>query len=283
MVNISKARDLMADSLINMLNFTITIPLDAMCKNIHTNSFIKLNQELFKADYLWNIYKAMGKTSGSRWTEFRKNYWYVAETEVNYSKQTMKLKLLALPSVPPYKANDLDNKETKSSKKVTSGKTSSKKDTVSLKKPSWMKKSDQNFIVDIVKKAIGTSTKTKTMANKCIVLFNKKHVYSLYYDFDHGKNFKSTWNDRSLNCGDGAVCMANLLYTLGLSPKMHLGSAGEIGESYGHYWLEVNIDGKTYYVDHANCTGCGGRAKLRTSGTDYGHHPKAGSIVSWKP
>ena len=57
MVAISEAREAMADSLINILDFSITIPLTSVTSRIHTNSFIKLNQELFKADELFEIYQ----------------------------------------------------------------------------------------------------------------------------------------------------------------------------------------------------------------------------------
>lgn len=282
-VPINEAREEMANSLINMFDFTITIPLTNLTKKIHTNSFIKLNTKLFDADYLWEIYKAMGKTSATRFVSFRQNYWYVSEVEVNYKNQTMKLKLLPLPSVPQYKKDELkassSGKSGKTIDKTNSGSTNS---SLKIRKPKWMSKSDQRFLEDLVKKAVGTANSDLKRAKNCVDLFNKYHTYRLYYDFDYGKNFKRTWKAKGLNCGDGALCMAYMFYALGLDPKMHLGSAGAIGEKYGHYWLEVKIDGKTYFTDHANCRGCAARSRLSTSGTLYGHHPHAGSIVSWK-
>ena len=284
MSTISDARDKMAKSLIDLVDFKITVPLTTRTKNIHTNSFIYF-EPLDFMDEMDNIYNGMTNTSGvgpssTRFVPYRKGYWYVKGVRIVYgTDKTMELTLAPMPTV--FEVEKITNNRTTSG---STGKTSSKTSSTSsakIRTPSWLSKSDKDFIRKIIIKAIGTKKDILAQANACISYFNSKHVYSFYNDFDHGMKFRSTWNDRGLNCGDGALLMCYLLYCLGLDPKMKLGSAGEIGENYGHYWGVVKIKGKTYYFDHANCTGCKGRAKLRTSGTDYGHRPRGGSYVSW--
>lgn len=236
-VTITQAREEMANSLINMLDFTITIPLTEHTKLIHTNSFIKLNQELVNASSLYDIYKAMGKTIASRNTNFRQGYWYVAETEVSYKDNTMKLKLLALPSVPNYDKNDMSNNGGSST-----GKTVGKANTNTTSK---VKLRGDKYCQEIVKKAIGTANNKLTMAKRCDDYFKKNHVYTKYYNFNYGKNFKNTWNHNALNCGDGAVCLCNMFYTIGLEPKMLL------SPDAAHYFVKVKIDGSWYYCDQS--------------------------------
>lgn len=265
-VTITQAREVMADSLISMLDFTITIPLTDLTKKIHTNSFIKLNQELFNADSLWRIYRDMGKTSASRNTSFRKGYWYVQETEVNHKNNTMKLKLLALPSVPNYSKTDMDFNGTG----VTVAKTSSNNSNkVKLRGDKYCQK--------IVKKAIGTANTKLSMAKKCDDYFKKNHVYTRYNDFHHGKNFKKTWNAKAMNCGDGAVCLCNMFYTIGLDPKMLL------SPDAAHYIVKVKIDGKWYYCDQSGAEGAHTNRRLSTNAKNsVWNGYSTGSERSWK-
>ena len=276
-VPINIAREEMANSLINMLDFTITIPLTEDTKNIHTNSFIRLNQDLVTADNLFDIYSAMGKTTASRNVNFRKNYWYVEETEVSYKNKTMKLKLLALPSVPKYDKNDMNNNSSSTNKTVNKTSTNNKSNNNSF--TGNVKLRGDKYCQEIVKKAIGTANNQLTMAKKCDDYFKKNHVYTKYYNFNYGKNFKKTWNHNALNCGDGAVCLCNMFYTIGLEPKMLLSPDTK------HYFVKVKIDGKWYYCDQSGSEKAHTNRRLSTShahSVSVWNGYSTGSEKSWK-
>lgn len=259
-VTINQAREEMANSLINMLDFTITIPLTEHTKLIHTNSFIKLNQELVGANSLYDIYTAMGKTIASRNVDFRKGYWYVAETEVSYKNNTMKLKLLALPSVPDYDKKDMDasSSSTGNTGKTVNKNTSSNSD-FKLKNVPCLGKSDNAFLQDIVKKAIGTASTDLARAKNIYNYYNNHHVYSSYSCMQH-TTFKSGWNDKSLNCGDGARVLSMMFKCIGLNPQ--------IGNGHNHFWVRVKIDGKYYYCDQAGSPGARNTRTLGTAGNN---------------
>ena len=270
-VTITQARDVMADSLISMLDFTITIPLTDLTKRIHTNSFIKLNQSLFNADYLWEIYKAMGKTPSSRNTDFREGYWYVQETEVNYKNNTMKLKLLALPSVPNYDKTDMNASGGSSSNvdKTSTDNNSSGSSNVKLKKNKDLSKKEQAFLEDIVKKAIGTKNTNVARAKACYKYYQDNHVYKALghgtaVRSDYARGFKSLWNQRGQQCGPGAATLYYMFKCIGLSPQIMNG--------HNHYWIRVKIDGKTYYCDQAGAEGShnvgkNGKRRIMSTGT----------------
>ena len=258
MVAISEAREAMADSLLNILDFSITIPLTSVTSRIHTNSFIKLNQELFKADELFEIYTQMKKTTASRYTQFRKGYWYVAETEVSYKDQTMKLKLLALPSVPNYDKDDM-NADNNSDKSKTVNKDDTANSDFQLKDVPCLGKSDNVFLKDIVKKAIGTASTDLARAKNIYNYYNERHVYQGYSCMKHS-TFKAGWNDGSLNCGDGARVLSMMFKCIGLDPQ--------IGNGHNHFWVRVKIDGKYYYCDQAGSPGARNSRTLGSAGSN---------------
>ena len=258
-VPINEAREEMADSLINILDFSITIPLTDSTKHIHTNSFIKLNQDLFEADDLFNIYTQMGKTTASRYTQFRKGYWYVAETEVSYKNNTMKLKLLALPSVPNYDKKDMDASSSNSNTGKTVNKNTSSNSDFKLKNVPCLGKSDNAFLQDIVKKAIGTASTDLARAKNIYNYYNNHHVYSSYSCMQH-TTFKSGWNDKGLNCGDGARVLCMMFKCIGLNPQM--------GNGHNHFWVRVKIDGKYYYCDQAGSPGARNTRTIGTAGSN---------------
>ena len=270
-VTINQAREEMANSLINMLDFTITIPLTEHTKLIHTNSFIKLNQELVNANSLYDMYKAMGKTIASRNTDFRKGYWYVAETEVSYKYNTMKLKLLALPSVPKYDKNDMSADKSSTSTGKTVGKaTNTSSSNFKLKKIKGLSSSEQSFLEDIVKKAIGTANTDLTRAKNCYKYYQDNHVYtctSTDVIAQYNRGFKSLWKQYRQSCGPGAATLYYMFKCIGLSPKIMNG--------HNHYWIQVDIDGKTYYCDQAGSEGShnmctnGKRRIMSTSKTSH--------------
>lgn len=83
MSSIDEARDTVAKSLIELCQFTVTVPLSKKTKNIHTNSFIYFEPLPFM-DKMESIYKAMGKTRSTRFVSFRKGYWYVKAVSITY-------------------------------------------------------------------------------------------------------------------------------------------------------------------------------------------------------
>ena len=100
MGKVDEARDLMAKSLIDLINFKVTVPLTSKTKNIHTNSFIYF-EPLPSMEKMDNIYTAMGRNKSTRWVAYRKGYWYVKAVKVTYndSKQEMELTLSPFPTV----------------------------------------------------------------------------------------------------------------------------------------------------------------------------------------
>lgn len=291
----NKALEEMNKSIRDLMTLKFTLPLgNPMLKNLHTNMFLwTILPEEFQVANFKDISTTLNSTY-SRFSGYEVNRWYVEAVTISNNGKDASVEVTVNPfasTVSNYRdnrikfetdyANAKQNKNTNTTNRTTSNNNTNKSTATKIRTPSWLSKSDKEFLRKIVIKAIGNKTDTLSQANACLKSFNSSHVYDLYYDFSHGKNFKSTWNDRSLNCGDGALCMCYLLYCLGLNPKMKLGSASAIGESYGHYWGVVTIKGKTYYFDHANGNGMPGRAKLSTTSTSYGHNPKAGSYVSW--
>lgn len=233
----------MAKSLIDLIDFKVTLPLSEKTKNIHTNSWIYFEPLPFMED-VERIYKEMGKNKSTRWVAYRKGYWYVKAVKINYTKdkQTMELTLSPFPTI--FNAQDLEKKATTtSSTSNNSNKTST--NSLTIKAPDWLNKTDKEWAEKFVKKAIqGTNDKLKR-AKRIYSAFKDGYKYCGYSDLKYTTpqgNRKKAFNRGCGNCADGA----NILETLMLTGRIN----ARIKHAPNHYIVKLKIDGKTYWVDN---------------------------------
>ena len=248
MSTIDEARDMMAESLIDLIDFKVTVPLSEKTKNIHTNTFIYFEPLPYMED-MENLYSAMGKTKSTRYVAYRKGYWYVKGVRITYadSKQEMELTLSPFPSV--FNAQKLDSKTTTSTANATqnsnSNNKSSSKKKKSIEAPSWLSKSDREWAEKTVKKAIGTKKKELQKAKAIYNYFKNRYGYEGYRDLKYttpkGNREKGFKKGRG-NCADGANILCTLMRTAGINAR--------IKHAPNHYIVKLKIDGKVYWVDN---------------------------------
>ena len=270
-------RDKMAATLINMVELEITIPLDnTLYKKIHTNSFIKLDKQVL-GEKERNIYKAMGKVRGARHTEFRDKIWYVKGVSIKGSDtgELMTLTLSPLATVYESKGSiEANTTKTSSAGNTTTSKTTSSSE---FKAPNFLSKTDKEWAVSVVQKAVGSTSKEYNKAAAIDKAFKSHILYDYYYDADKtrgGKNYKSAWNKNHLNCADGANLLCALFLTAGLNAW--------IVHVTDHYLVEVKIGGKIYRTD--NAANSGNHTKCKFGKACYhGNYSgsKVGSYIKW--
>ena len=238
-----EARDIMAESLNNLVEFKITVPLSSKTKNIHTNTFIYLEWDDLP-DNITYLYKKVKNTIPSfRYTLYREGYWYVKSCEINYKDKTMQLGLSPFPT--PYNVEKL----TLSTQKENVNKKSTKTTTKTREIP-FLSKSDMAWAKKTVENAT-RGKKTDLQKAKAIYTYFKKHYgyqgyRNLRYTTPRGnreKAFKKGYG----NCADGANILETLFLTAGLNAR--------IKHAPNHYIIKLKIDGKVYWVD--NSTGKG--------------------------
>lgn len=132
------AREKIVNSMLNLCNFTITIPLSEKTQNIRTDTFIYL-EPLDFTNPIKNIYNSLTNKSGigcreCKYVPYRHGYWYVKQVKIEYgSEQKMQLTLSPLP--PVYETQyqqtntakvDSTTKTTSTAKKKTNTKTDDK-------------------------------------------------------------------------------------------------------------------------------------------------------------
>lgn len=249
---LDEAREEIVDSMISLCDFSITVPLSEKTRNIRTDTFIYL-EPLDFINKIDNIYNSLTNKSGVGCKEcklvpYRKGYWYVKGVSIKYdTEQTMTLTLVPLPTV--YK-NNYTPQTNKTTAKTSSKKTASNDTNVKLKPPSYLSATDKAWATKTVLQAIGSKRDPLKIA-KAIDKAFKSHVYYNYY-YDAVKtsgshNLKRAWNNRHLNCADGANVMQALFKTARLNCKiLHVP---------GHYIIRLIINGKKYYTDNAASTG----------------------------
>ena len=222
MSSIDEARDTVAKSLIELCQFTVTVPLSKKTKNIHTNSFIYFEPLPFM-DKMESIYKAMGKTRSTRFVSFRKGYWYVNAVSITYKgdEQSMQLTLSPFPSV--FEADEMKPNTTKTANNNKGNNDKNKGNNRELAKA------------------------------KAVYKYFKQHygyqkpVYSdLRYTTPKG-NREKAWKHGQGNCADGANILETLLLTGGINAR--------IKHPTQHYIVRVKVDGKTYWVDNSRSKG----------------------------
>lgn len=248
MSSIDEARDTVAKSLIELCQFTVTVPLSEKTKNIHTNSFIYFEPLPFM-DKMESIYKAMGKTRSTRFVSFRKGYWYVKAVSITYKgdEQSMQLTLSPFPSV--FEADEMKANTTKTANNNTDTKKDNKVDD-GVKAPSWLSKSDKAWAEATVRKAIGTKKKELAKAKAIYKYFKQHYGYTYYGDLRHTSpkgNREKAWKKGSGNCADGANILETLLLTGGINAR--------IKHAPNHYIVRIKVDGKTYWVDNSRSKG----------------------------
>lgn len=121
------AREKIVNSMINLCDFTITIPLSEKTRNIRTDTFIYLEPLEF-TNTIKNIYNSLTNKSGigcreCKYVPYRHGYWYVKQVKIDYgSEQKMTLTLSPLPTV-----YDVQYQQTNTTKVDSTTKTTSKK------------------------------------------------------------------------------------------------------------------------------------------------------------
>lgn len=256
----------LTNGITDLAEVTITIPLSSITKNLHARMFIQTKlslPELQNMKQLGEIFMANAYYYNSKYV---KNVWFIKKTKISVSPTGESMTLTLLPFNDSYEseANTLSNlTETKNKTKTSNESTSN----VTL--------SGDSFLQDIVKKAIGTKTDKVAMAKACHEYYKKNHVYR-YQETDvisdYNRGFKSLWNQTAQSCGPGAACLYYMFECIGLDPKIMNG--------HNHYWIQVEINGSTYYCDQAGDEGAHNTRSMSTStgnGTVW-HGATGGSV-----
>ena len=236
------AKTTIAESIHDIISLDITIPLSEVTKNITVRRFISTNLTLPTLVNMNELGEIFQYVSGDYHSYYVKNDWWIQKTKINVKggEETMTLTLSPfIDDISSEKSLLAGMTQTKSSKKTKSTGTTS---NVKIK--------GDAFLQDIVRKAIGSKTDQKSMALACYKYYQDKHVYvkvGTDVHADLAKGFKTLWNTYKHSCGPGAATLYYMFRAIGLSPK--------IWNGHNHYWISVDIDGKTYYCDQAGSEG----------------------------
>ena len=261
----------LTNGLTDLAEVTITIPLSNVTKKIHSRMFIQTKlslPELQNMKQLGQIFKANAYYYNNKYV---KNVWFIKKTRVSVYPTEKSMTLTLVPFNDSYEseANTLSGlSEQKSKTKSSSSGSGNTVSDVKLQKVA--KGADQTFLEEIVKKAIGSKTDLLAQAKACYKYYQDHHVYkynSTSVEDDYARGFKSLWNQRGQSCGPGAATLFYMFKCIGLHPMIMNGNS--------HYWIQVEIDGKTYYCDQAGAEGThnqdktGGRRVMSTSTGDH--------------
>jgi hypothetical protein len=265
--------------LTDLAEVTITIPLSSVTKNIHTRMFIQTKLSLPELQNMKQLGEIFMANSYYYNDKYVKNVWFVKKTKISVSPTEKSMTLTLSPFNDSYEqeANSLKSLTEQKSKGKSNTTTSTTSD-VSLSKV--LSGAEQTYLEEIVKKAIGTKTDKEAQAKAIYKYYQDNHVYSLYCCMT-SSSFKTLWNKREHNCGDGARTLAYMFKCIGLEPKIMNG--------HNHFWIQVEINGKTYYCDQAGAGGSHNRdktGKSRIMSTSTGDHTvfggaTGGSSYSW--
>ena len=242
----AQLRSELTNGLTGLAEVTITIPLNDVTKKLHSRMFVQTKlslPELQNMKQLGEIFKANAYFYNNQYV---KNVWFVKKTKISVSPKEESMTLTLTPFNDSFEAEANTLKqltEQKNKTKTTGGSTASSVSDVKLS-------TKDPFLEDIVKKAIGTKTDKLAMAKACYKYYQDHHVYkydSTTVEDDYKRGFKSLWNQTGQSCGPGAACLYYMFNAIGLDPKIMNG--------HSHYWIQVEIDGKTYYCDQAGGDG----------------------------
>ena len=242
---------------------TLTVPLSKITKKIHPRMFIKTKlslPQLQNMKQLGQIFKANAYYYNSQYV---KNVWFVKKTKISVTPTDASMTLTLSPFNDSYEAEANTLAGLTEQKNKTS--TSNTANTTSEVKLNC----NDSYLQDIVKKAIGTKTDIEQMALACYKYYQDNHVYKLDSTWvvdDYNRGFKSLWEQYGQSCGPGAATLYYMFKCIGLSPKILNG--------HNHYWIAVDINGKTYYCDQAGSEGShnmctNGKSRVMSTSTDY--------------
>ena len=236
---------------------TVTIPLSDVTKNIHSRMFIQTQlslPELQNMKQLGDIFKANAYYYNSRYV---RNVWFVKKTKVSVSPTEKSMTLTLVPF------NDTYESEANTLKGLTETKTKTSSNTNNTTKDTSLEKvlsgDDQTFLEETVKKAIGSKTGKEAQAKAIYKHYQDNHVYK-YYSCMTSNSFKTLWNKNGHNCGDGARTLSYMFKCIGLEPYIMNG--------HNHFWIQVEIEGQTYYCDQAGAEGSHNHRNMSTSTGD---------------
>ena len=244
---------------------TLTVPLSKITKKIHPRMFIKTKlslPQLQNMKQLGQIFKANAYYYNSQYV---KNVWFVKKTKISVTPTDASMTLTLSPFNDSYEAEANTLAGLTEQKNKTKSSTNNTDNTVSN-----VKLCDNDaYLKDIVQKAIGTKTDIEQMALACYKYYQDNHVYaydSTAVEEDYARGFKSLWEQYGQSCGPGAACLYYMFKCIGLSPKIMNG--------HEHYWIQVDINGKTYYCDQAGSEGShnmctNGKSRVMSTSTDY--------------
>ena len=235
---------------------TLTVPLSKITKKIHPRMFIKTKlslPQLQNMKQLGQIFKANAYYYNSQYV---KNVWFVKKTKISVTPTDASMTLTLSPFNDSYEAEANTLAGLTEQKNKTKSSTNNTDNTVSNVKVC----DNDPYLKDIVQKAIGTKTDPVDMAYAIYDYYNNNHVYS--YDStavedDYARGFKSLWEQHGQSCGPGAATLFYMFKCVGLSPKIMNG--------HEHYWIMMDINGKTYYCDHAGAEGAQNTRRIGTS------------------
>lgn len=238
-----EAQNIMAESLNNLVEFTITVPLSSKTKNIHTNTFIYLEWEDLPDNITYLYKKVKNKISAFRYTLYREGYWYVKSMDINFKDGTMQLGLSPFPT--PYSVEKLKSPTQKENVNQKSVKTTAK-----TSKVDFLSKSDMAWAKKTVEKATRGKTTDLQKAKAIYTYFKKHYGYTSYSNLRYTTptgNREKAFQKGSGNCADGANILETLFLTAGLNAR--------IKHAPNHYIIKLKIDGKTYWVDNSRGKG----------------------------
>ena len=238
----------LTDGITDIAEVTITIPLSEVTRNIHTRMFIQTKlslPQLQNMKQLGQIFKANAYYYNDKYV---KNVWFVKKTRITNSPKEKSMTLTLLPF------NDSSLQEAQTLKQATQ-----KKNKTANTKTTKTEISGDKFLKSIVKKAIGTKTSKEAQAKAIHKYYTRNHVYQ-YKETDvreqYKRGFKTLWNQNAHSCGPGAATLYYMLKSIGLDPQ--------IVHGHKHFWIQVEINGTTYYCDQS---GQSGKHCTRTMGT----------------
>ena len=251
-----KLKQELTKGIADVAEVTLTVPLSKVTKKIHPRMFIKTKlslPQLQNMKQLGQIFKANAYYYDS---EYVKNVWFVKKTKISVSPTDASMTITLSPFNDSYEAEANTLAGLTEQKNKTKSTTTNNTNTVSNVKVC----ENDAFLKDIVQKAIGTKTDPVDMAYALYDHYNNNHVYS--YDStsvedDYARGFRSLWEQHGQSCGPGAACLYYMFKCVGLSPKIMNG--------HNHYWIMMEINGKTYYCDHAGAEGAQNSRRIGTS------------------
>lgn len=257
----------LTEGITDLAEVTITIPLSKVTKKIHTRMFIQTKISLPKLENMKELGQIFQANAYYYNDKYVRNVWFVKKVKISVSPSGESMTLTLLPFNESYKA------EADTLKGLTESKSKTNKSNTST---SDVKLCDNDkFLKDIVSKAIGTKSDKVAMAKACHKYYKDHHVYrykETSVESDYARGFKSLWNQEGQSCGPGAATLYYMFKCIGLSPKIMNG--------HNHYWIQVEIDGDTYYCDQAGAEGAHNTRVMSTSTGDgtVWHGATGGSV-----